>query len=263
MEKQIKVVIADTDNEYTATMAKHLEEDFNIGVCGIATDGFQVLEMVDITKPEVVIMNVVLPRFDGISVLERLAVRNSENAPKFIMISSMKREDIAQNCIDLGAEYYMLKPISWECVANAVKRLARGTVPQIGDTTMMQKLRAEGSRDVESMVTEIIHEIGIPAHIKGYQYLRESIIMVIDNLDIINSITKQLYPTVASKFNTTSSRVERAIRHAIEVAWDRGDTDVLNSIFGYTIANTKGKPTNSEFIAMIADRLRLQLKNAG
>lgn len=261
MEKQIKVLLADADAEYTNAMAKQLSEDFNINVCGIASDGFQVLEMVDINKPDVVIMNVILPRLDGISVLERMSNKNSDNVPKFIMASSLQREDIAQNCIGLGAEYYMLKPISCECVAKAVKRLMSGKAAPPRESAI-QKFRSDGSCDVETMVTDIIHEIGIPAHIKGYQYLRHAIIMVIDNLDVINSITKKLYPSVAEDFHTTSSRVERAIRHAIEVAWDRGDTDVLNSIFGYTIATSKGKPTNSEFIAMIADRLRLQIKNA-
>lgn len=261
MEKQIRVLIADADNEYASVLAKHLEDDFNIGVCGVVNDGFGVLEMIDINKPNVVIMNVILPRLDGISVLERMASRNSDTVPKFIMISSVKMEDVAQNCIDLGAGYFMMKPISHECIAKAVRRvLSGGTVQK---ETRLKSLRTDESSDVESMVTEIIHEIGIPAHIKGYQYLRNAIIMVMENLDIINSITKKLYPTVASNFNTTSSRVERAIRHAIEIAWDRGDTEVLNSIFGYTIANSKGKPTNSEFIAMIADRLRLQMKNAG
>ena len=151
----------------------------------------------------------------------------------------------------------MVKPIRHQSIISTIKRIHSESCTQL----LIGKNRGkEETVDVETLVTEMIHEIGIPAHIKGYQYLRHSIMMVMENLDVINSITKKLYPTVAEDFHTTSSRVERAIRHAIEVAWDRGDTETLNSIFGYTIATSKGKPTNSEFIAMVADKLRLKIK---
>ena len=258
MEKQIKVLIADNDRIYSESLRDRLSADYKFTVCGIANDGFEVLEKVELLKPDVLIMDLILPSLDGMGVLERLKTRKDSYSPKIIVSSSLKKERIAQNCIELGAEYYMIKPLSIESLVNTIKLLYEdfnGTGAIIG------RGKSEVP-DIETMVTEIIHEIGIPAHIKGYQYLRHAIMLVVDNLDIINSITKKLYPTVAKDFNTTSSRVERAIRHAIEVAWDRGDTEVLNSIFGYTVANTKGKPTNSEFIAMIADRLRLQIKNA-
>lgn len=263
MEKQITVLIADDNKEYADTLSRNLATDYRIKVLGIAYDGFQVLEMVDILKPDVLILEIVLPNLDGVGILERLSQKKLEKRPKIIISTTLRQDKIAQSCMDLGAEYFMVKPVNFESLVGAIKRSVGensfGIIPMKESGFAKPKANL---RDTETMVTEIIHEIGIPAHIKGYQYLRHSIMLVIENLDVINSITKKLYPTVASDFNTTASRVERAIRHAIEVAWDRGDTDVLNSIFGYTVANSKGKPTNSEFIAMIADRLRLQIKNA-
>lgn len=258
MEKQIKVLIADNDKNYTDMLRSQLEADYRFTVCSVATDGFEVMEKVELLKPDVLIMDLILPSLDGMGVLERLKMRNSDKLPMIIISSSIKKERIAQSCIEMGAEYYMIKPLSIDSLINTIKMFYNS-----GDNKgSIIGRRSADPIDIETMVTETIHEIGIPAHIKGYQYLRHAIMLVVDNLDVINSITKKLYPTVAQDFNTTSSRVERAIRHAIEVAWDRGDTEVLNSIFGYTVANTKGKPTNSEFIAMIADRLRLQIKNA-
>lgn len=263
MEKQISVLIADDNKEYADILKRSLSSDYKIKVCGIAYDGFQVLEMVDILKPDVLIMEIILPNLDGVGVLERLSYKKMEKRPKIIISSSLRQDKLAQNCMNLGAEYFMIKPVNFESLTGAIKRCCgEPGFPAIQGKNSAFSKASKPVMDTETMVTEIIHEIGIPAHIKGYQYLRHSIMLVIDNLDVINSITKKLYPTVANDFNTTASRVERAIRHAIEVAWDRGDTDVLNSIFGYTVANSKGKPTNSEFIAMIADKLRLQIKNA-
>ncbi len=258
MEKQIKILIADNDQGYGQKLRKELEADYRFTVCAVAADGFEVLEKVELLKPDFLIMDLVLPSLDGMGVLERLKMRNMENPPSIIISSSVNKERIAQSCIDLGAEYYMVKPLNIDSLINTITLLN-------ADNSKTGVIIGKGNRksyDIELMVTETIHEIGIPAHIKGYQYLRHAIILVVNNLDIINSITKKLYPAIAKDFSTTSSRVERAIRHAIEVAWDRGDTEILNSIFGYTVANSKGKPTNSEFIAMIADRLRLQIKNA-
>lgn len=258
MEKQIKILIADNDRIYGETLKNKIESDYRFSVCSLATDGFEVLEKVEIMKPDVLIMDLILPSLDGMGVLERLKMRQGKQEPLIIISSSIKKENIAQSCIELGAEYYMIKPLSVDSLINTIKMFYQKSS---GGGTIISKKGGKAC-DIETMVTETIHEIGIPAHIKGYQYLRHAIMLVVDNLDVINSITKKLYPTVAKDFGTTASRVERAIRHAIEVAWDRGDTEVLNSIFGYTVANTKGKPTNSEFIAMIADRLRLQIKNA-
>lgn len=266
MEKQINVLIADTDTEYAERLKAGLTSDFKINVCEIVNNGYQLIEKVDILKPDVVIMDIILPNIDGLGVLERFKSKRQEFdnfvMPKVIVLSSFKHDKTAQECMNLGASYYMSKPMGEESIRKSIRRLCDKTYESKGTMNSSRKYEICENPDVETMVTEIIHEIGIPAHIKGYQYLRHAIMLVIDNLDVINSITKTLYPTVAQNFRTTSSRVERAIRHAIEVAWDRGDTETLNSIFGYTIATSKGKPTNSEFIAMIADRLRLQIKNA-
>ena len=266
MEKQINVLIADTDTDYAKKLTATLTSDFRINVCEIVSNGYQLIERVDILKPDVVIMDVILPNIDGIGVLERFRAKKQEFEnffmPKIIVLSSLKHDETAQVCMNLGASYYLTKPMGDESIRKTIRRLCDNSFDTKATLSMGRRYEICENPDVETMVTEIIHEIGIPAHIKGYQYLRHAIMLVIDNLDIINSITKTLYPTVAEDFHTTASRVERAIRHAIEVAWDRGDTEVLNAIFGYTIATSKGKPTNSEFIAMIADRLRLQIKNA-
>ncbi len=256
MEK-IKVLLADMDREYQNNMRNALSRDEDIYVVGSAYDGKEVLTKIDTLKPDVLIADVVLPKLDGIGVLESLN-RRSER-PMVIMTSPVVGEKMAKSCMEQGAIYYMVKPIDPQSLISRIKMLMDDDAEQ-GKIISRKMLIDAMKPDMETMVTDVIHEIGIPAHIKGYQYLRRAIMMVIDDLDVINSITKELYPNVAKEFKTTPSRVERAIRHAIEVAWDRGDTEVLNSFFGYTIANSKGKPTNSEFIAMIADRLRLQSK---
>lgn len=263
--QRYKVLVADDDVNFVKALCTVLKKRKNVETVEAVTDGLEAMNMIKLGQPDVVIMNVKLPNLDGIGILERVSPNVNRDTPAFIIVSSMAGEKIAANCIALGAEYYIQKPVDVAAVADRMDMFVFDPVPEVYDLKNSSDLRIVKKTcnpDVEMLVTNIIHEIGIPAHIKGYQYLRFAIIRAVDNLDIINSITKELYPTVAKEFNTTPSRVERAIRHAIEVAWDRGDTEVLNSFFGYTIANTKGKPTNSEFIAMIADRLRLQMKSA-
>lgn len=260
---KIRVMIADDNREYVEVLCGYLKQQQNIEVVGCAYDGLEAINMLRMTNPDILIMDMVMPNLDGIGVLERMQNVRLAKMPKVLVISAVLNDSIAAKTIALGAEYFMLKPIDFDVLSSRIEMFAQEEERRI--TEFRPELRPavkKKSDDMETMVTEIIHEIGIPAHIKGYQYLRHAIMMVVQDLDIINSITKELYPTVAKEFNTTPSRVERAIQHAIEVAWDRGDTEVLNSFFGYTIANSKGKPTNSEFIAMIADRLRLQMKNA-
>lgn len=260
--KNIRVMIADADEGYIATLSEFLNYQDGIEVVQVCNDGISALDAIKIVEPDVVIMDIVMPALDGLAILERAKI--NKKPPIFIIVTSINKDLVARECITLGAEYYMIKPIDFQTVADRIKSINKERYTNVSTLTAAVSSSARnaaiGEVDIEILVTQIIHEVGIPAHIKGYQYLRHAIMMVVDNLEIINSITKKLYPNVAKKYNTTSSRVERAIRHAIEVAWDRGDTDVLNSFFGYTIANSKGKPTNSEFIAMIADKLRLQLK---
>ena len=206
-------------------------------------------------------MDLVLPTIDGIGVLERINRMQLNKRPHVLIVSSVLNETVTSYSNSYGVEYCMLKPVNYDALIDRITMMA---APITTGEDVMQNWKVNTKKfdyaQVEAMVTNVIHEIGIPAHIKGYHYLREAIILSVKNSEIINSVTKLLYPTVAKHHGTTSSRVERAIRHAIEVAWDRGDIDVLNSYFGYTIQNDRGKPTNSEFIAMISDKLRLRLK---
>ena len=248
MEK-IKLLIADSSEDFRSVMRDALENETDFEVVGVAADGLETVQKVAETRPDVLIMDVVLAKLDGLTVLQRLNDR--EERPQVIILSGFAADHILADVSTLGAKYYMLKPCDMPTLMSRIRGLAAGT----------KKAAAEAKTDdLETVVTEIIHEIGVPAHIKGYQYLREAIMLVVNDMDTINAVTKVLYPEVAKRFNTTPSRVERAIRHAIEVAWDRGDLEVLQKFFGYTVSNIKGKPTNSEFIAMIADRLQLQRK---
>lgn len=254
MDNRIKLIITEDAVEFSQENINVLQ-NFNIFPTFCARDGEELCGKIKEERPDVVVMDLFMTRLDAIGVMHN--IKNSEMAPPtFIIFSSFHSPVLEREVMSNGASYFVLKPYN-------VKELAQNILSMVKKNSNISKganvLDAFG---VELKVTEILHEIGVPAHIKGYHYLRDSIIMSIEKPEIINAVTKQLYPSVAKKYETTSSRVERAIRHAIEVAWDRGDVDVLNSYFGYTIHNDRGKPTNSEFIAMISDRLRLQIKNA-
>jgi len=221
---------------------------------GIANDGEQAVRMIMEVKPQILVLDLMLAKRDGLSVLK--SISSMENKPLVLATSGFITDYVASAAANLGVRYLMLKPCDMTALVERLEEL-RG-----GQSNAMPQARSSGKPNIEAMVTSIIHEIGVPAHIKGYQYLREAIIIAVNDMDVINAITKVLYPQVAKTFQTTPSRVERAIRHAIEVAWDRGDLDTLQRFFGYTVSNTKGKPTNSEFIALIADKLQLQLKSS-
>lgn len=257
MEKAIKVLLADDSDHFgkpcAAVMRAHA-----LDVQVLAKDGRQILNMVEQVRPDVVIMDFFLPHLDAIGVLRGIQAMNLAKKPQIMIMSSFDNPNLEREALLAGADYYFLKPFDADEMAERILALNGKTHIDQLHHNLVSTPQAGGS--LEMRVTEIIHQIGVPAHIKGYQYLRDAIIMAINDDDIINAVTKRLYPAVAKKHATTSSRVERAIRHAIEVAWDRGDVDVLNSYFGYTIHNGRGKPTNSEFIAMISDRFRLQLK---
>ncbi len=252
MEKQLKVIIADDKTELAKACADVLRED-GMEVTFTAKDGQSVLDGIAANKPDAVLMDMFMPVLDAVGVLDRIDGLNLEHKPDVIVMSGYDDPRFEHAALSHGAAYYLLKPFNVDGLADCIRSLVGWSA---GTANPLQDERSE----LELQITEIMHQIGVPAHIKGYHYLRESIILSVEQPEIINSITKQLYPTVAKIFSTTSSRVERAIRHAIEVAWDRGDIDVLNSYFGYTIHNERGKPTNSEFVAMIADKLRLQKK---
>ena len=255
MEKQqtrARVFIADGSAEFRAQCVQHLRPR-GVEIVGEASDGREAFTRICRSKPNVVISEIYLGALDGAGLIKECRKQLGDNAPAFIMMSAFNLEELFEECCEAGASYCMIKPPDYTTLAERVVRLS--------DKSRRLRVRRENDEnDLEAQVTKIIHQIGVPAHIKGYQYLRTAIIMTINDNDIINSVTKVLYPSVAKKYGTTSSRVERAIRHAIEVAWDRGDLEVLNSFFGYTVQNSRGKPTNSEFIAMIADNLRLKNK---
>jgi len=223
-------------------------------VIGTAYDGEQAIRLVRERKPDILVLDLMLSKQDGISVLK--AVNTQERRPITLATSAFVTEYVSAAAANLGVRYLMLKPCDMTALVERLEEI-RG-----GESLRYSGPRRTDKMNIETLVTSIIHEIGVPAHIKGYQYLREAIIIAVNDMDVINAITKVLYPQVAKTFQTTPSRVERAIRHAIEVAWDRGDLDTLQRFFGYTVSNTKGKPTNSEFIALIADKLQLQLKSS-
>lgn len=255
MAEKMKVLIADENKEFCAQAAALLR-GCGYDVAFAPRDGRKVVDAVKNENPNVVILDVFMPNGDAIGVMKAIREDKTAPDPMFMMMSSFDNGTLGRELLEAGAAYYFLRPIDVEMLVERVVQLSQRRRGE--NVTRMSDSRKPVNLEV--MVTDIIHQIGVPAHIKGYHYLRESIILSVENPDIINSVTKQLYPSVAKRFSTTASRVERAIRHAIEVAWDRGDVDVLTSYFGYTIHNTKGKPTNSEFIAMIADKLRLRLK---
>lgn len=260
---KIQVVVADDNKEFREILNEYLSSQNDIEVIGIAGDGMEAVDLISAKLPDIAILDIIMPHLDGLGVLEKLNTMDLPRRPLFIVLSAVGQDKITQRALALGAEYYVVKPFDMDVLVSRIRQL-KGTSDSYAarqeSVPNAKPLYTQTFKNLESEVTNIMREIGVPAHIKGYQYLRDAIIMVVKNIDVINSITKQLYPLVAEMYSTTPSRVERAIRHAIEVAWGRGQIDTINSLFGYTINMSKGKPTNSEFIAMIADKLRLQIK---
>jgi len=257
-KRKISILLADDNKEFCDTLVNYLEKHDDLEITGIAHDGVDAYNKIIETKPDIAIIDGVMPRLDGLGVLEKLSLKdNPIHAPICIVLSVITQDKITQKAMELGADYYIAKPFDLEALVSRLRHLKE----QLHHPHYQNTKNSLGKTiNLETKVTGILHEIGVPAHIRGYHYMREAIIMAVEDIDVLNYITKELYPTIAKKSNTTPSRVERAIRHAIEVAWSRGKVDVIDQMFGYTINNHKGKPTNSEFIALIADRLRLELK---
>ena len=274
MKEKTTILIADDNAEFARTLTKYIEKEEDMEVVAVAKDGNEAVKMIENVQPDIALLDVIMPHLDGLGVLEKIIDLNIAKKPTCIMLSAVGQDKITQRAIELGANYYVVKPFDINLLIKRIKEIKNYKAPQFKTTSPQIRenykapyieIRNDARNDkenLEALVTNVIHEVGVPAHIKGYQYLREAIMMVVNDIEVINQITKQLYPDIAKKFNTTPSRVERAIRHAIEVAWGRGQTEVVESIFGYTVSASKGKPTNSEFIAMISDKLRLELKSA-
>ena len=263
---KISVLIADDNKEFCSILNDYLLNQRDMVVSAIAKDGREALELIQEKQPDLVILDIIMPHLDGLGVLERLNSMNLEKFPRIVILSAVGQDKITQRAITLGADYYVVKPFDMEIFTKRIRDMFSENVVQELPTNRPTSVisseitTTKAPMDLETEITNIIHEIGVPAHIKGYMYLREAITMVVNDMELLSAVTKELYPSIAKKYNTTASRVERAIRHAIEVAWGRGQVDAINRLFGYTVHNEKGKPTNSEFIAIIADKLRLKNK---
>lgn len=264
-----KILIADDNKEFCDILGKFLSMEEEFEVVGVAKDGLEALDKVSKEQPDIIILDIIMPHLDGLGVLENLHKLELDCFPKVVVLSAVGQDQITQKAIELGADYYVVKPFDFKIFIKRLKQIIGTEVDsEISSKNDYINIPASNtqyintSKSLEARITNIIHEIGVPAHIKGYQYLREAIAMVIDDIELLGAVTKELYPNIAEKYNTTPSRVERAIRHAIEVAWTRGKIDTIDNIFGYTVNTNKGKPTNSEFIAMIADKLRLEKEMA-
>ena len=273
-DSKISVLIADDNKEFCSILNDYLLNQKDIVVTGIAKDGREALELIVERKPDLVILDIIMPHLDGLGVLEKLNTMDLEKTPRIIILSAVGQDKITQQAITLGADYYTVKPFDMEVFTKRIREMFnsaptiqessaqsnRVSYPTTSSYILTSEPKSKTPVDLETEITNIIHEIGVPAHIKGYMYLREAITMVVNDMELLSAVTKELYPSIAKKYNTTASRVERAIRHAIEVAWGRGQIEAINKLFGYTVHNDKGKPTNSEFIAIIADKLRFKNK---
>ena len=265
MDKKTKIMIIDDNKEFVKLLTMFLNSQTDMEVVATANDGKNAINIINTTKPDILLLDIIMPEKDGLSILEDIVKDEKNEKPTTIVMSAIGQEKVTQKAISLGATYYVVKPFDMATLTERLRDLVEEQqIGNISNPICYKNVKMNNSNfintPVEVRVTNIIHDVGVPAHIKGYQYIREAILLAIENQDIINSITKTLYPTLATKFNTTSSRVERAIRHAIEVAWNRGQIEIHDKIFGYTVNSNKGKPTNSEFIAMIADKLMMEEK---
>ena len=262
--EHLSVAIADDNQRILDMLETVIGMDKELNLVGKAKNGEEMCQIIKEKQPDVVLLDLIMPKMDGLTVMEQVSQdKNVSKRPYFIVVTAVGQERITEDAFNKGANYYIMKPFNNEMLLNRIKsvrKMFRNNEKKSEDTKSENAARGE---NLENRVTNMLHEIGIPAHIKGYHYLRDAIIMAVEDMDVLNAITKILYPTVAKKYQTTSSRVERAIRHAIEVAWSRGKLDTLDELFGYTVSTGKGKPTNSEFIALIADTIQLEYKHRG
>lgn len=247
----IRILVADDNREFCELVGQYIQNQPDFKLVGTALNGRQVLELVQQEMPDVILLDIIMPHLDGLGVLEQINQLVLDRRPRVILLTAFGQESIAQRVVDLGADYYILKPFDFGVLAKRIRQIA---------SAEPRRSTPSEPRNLDVEVTGVLHEIGVPAHIKGYLYLREAICLVVQRVELLGGITKELYPAIAKKYNTTPSRVERAIRHAIEVAWSRGNVEAIHLLFGHTVNSERGKPTNSEFIAMVADRLRMELR---
>jgi len=255
MPVKTRVVIVDDNPYIREILSSFINMEGDMEVVGTAGDGYKGLELIKSIRPDVVLLDMVMPQMDGLGVLERLSQSSLENLPSIICLSAVGQEELIRKAIELGAKYYIVKPFDFELILNRIRELSGS--PQINHK-VITPVPVNTHKNLEERITNVFLTIGIPAHIKGYHFLREAIKMVVEDNDIINRITKELYPSIAKKFNTTPSKVERAIRHSIDVAWSRGKVENINQLFGYVVYDKNDKPTNGEFIALVADKLSME-----
>lgn len=260
---KIKVCVVDDNRELVNLLEEFINSQDDMEVCGTAHNGQECLTMLESVNPDVLVLDIIMPHLDGLAVLGKIREMGKNPSPNVIMLTAFGQEDVTKKAVELGASYFILKPFDMEHLASNIRQVSGQSASIIrnsstGGYRSQSSVESSQPKNLDASITSIIHEIGVPAHIKGYMYLREAISMVYNDIELLGSITKVLYPDIAKKYNTTASRVERAIRHAIEVAWSRGNIESISSLFGYTVSMSKAKPTNSEFIAMVADKLRLE-----
>ena len=259
---RLSVAIGDDNERVLKILEDMVQNDKELTLVGKAKDGEEMYQIIKNKEPDIVLLDLIMPKMDGLCLMEEVNQNTKlKKYPHFIVISAIGQERITEDAFRVGASYYILKPFQNATVLNRIKMIQDEMHTEYKPENRVIQLRDTKENNLETLVTSMIHEIGIPAHIKGYHYLRDAIMMAVEDMDVLNAITKILYPTVAKRYQTTSSRVERAIRHAIEVAWSRGKLDILDDLFGYTVNDGKGKPTNSEFIALVADTIRLDQKH--
>lgn len=268
MPQIIRVVLADDNRDFVEILREYVNSQEDMLLVGVAYNGNDALEIIKKEEPDVVVLDIIMPHLDGLGVMEK--IDNTGKRPRVIILTSFGQENMTQRAVQLGADYYILKPFDLDTLGKRIRQLfgtseipssysssGKNMVTNNESSMFSQNNGVKTFKTIEVEVTKMIQQMGVPAHVKGYQYLRDAIISVIKDVSLLGAVTKELYPMIAKKYNTTPSRVERAIRHAIELAWDRGNIEFMNKFFGYTINVDRGKPTNSEFIAMVADKLRI------
>jgi len=260
MGKEIKLIVADDNRNFCQMLQNYLQSQEDLSVAGVAYNGLEAMELIQNQAPDLIILDLVMPNLDGLGVLERINARTTTTRPKVIMLTAFGQESLAHEAMKLGVDYFILKPFDLDILGKRIRSLTQDMLsasPQFSSSTSPIVTTVRSEHDLVSEVTTVMHQIGIPAHVKGYQYIREAILMAVEDVSILGAVTKELYPSIAKKFDSAPSRVERGIRHAIELAWERGQKDTLKRIFGYSKNIERQKPTNSEFIALLSDKFRV------